>query len=246
MNKKFENMEQITSVQQGFTLVELAIVLSIVGLLLAMIIPSLSAQRDIRNRNETLHLLNQAKEALIGYVLVNRHLPCPDAAATPNGVEGARTALGACLNNEGVLPWNTLGIGRTDAWNHYFGYRAEATFSNNMTLFTIADAENPGGMQIQGEGGINLVSTNSRPVAIILSYGANGFGSINTVQATPANIQPAPATTALDETENTDGDTIFVTHPPTQQGSVNEFDDLLVWVSPKILVSYMVSAGRLP
>jgi prepilin-type N-terminal cleavage/methylation domain-containing protein len=238
-NKFFEKNE-------GFTLVEIAIVLAIIGLLLAMIIPPLGAQRDIRDRNETQGILNNAKEALIGYALVNRFLPCPDTDAIPDGIENRRSdGTGTCVDDEGILPWNTLGIKNTDSWNNYFGYRADATFSNSVTLFTIDDANNASGIVINGESGA-LVSANSRPAAIVISDGSNGFGAINTIQATPTNKQPAPPATALDETENTNGNVTFVSHVPTQSGSVNEFDDLLVWISPKILINRMVIVGRLP
>ncbi len=55
--------------------------------------------------------------------------------------------------------------------------------------------------------------------------------------------------TGADEAENpnpnsTDNDRVFVSHTPT--GSPNEFDDLVVWISPNILINRMVAAGKLP
>jgi prepilin-type N-terminal cleavage/methylation domain-containing protein len=230
----------------GFTLVELAIVLIIVGLLLAMFLTPLTAQREIRARAETQALLEQAREALIGYAVANRHLPCSDTDAIPDGIEN-RNVAGDCVNAEGILPWNTLGIDRVDAWDHYFRYRADDTFtnSNSALLFTIADAESASGIQINGESGA-LVSTSSRPAAIILSHGSNGFGAISTIQATPDNQLPTPAAGQVDELENTDGDLVFVSHVPTPKGSANEFDDMLIWISPKVLINRMIVAGRLP
>lgn len=228
----------------GFTLVELAIVLVIVGLLLSMFLAPLTAQREIRGRAETQVLLEQTREALIGYAVVNRHLPCSDTDAIPDGIEN-RNAGGDCVNDEGMLPWNTLGIERVDAWNHYFRYRADATFTNSSTLFTIADAENASGIQINGESGA-LVSVNSRPAALILSHGLNGFGAISTMQATPDNQLPSPAVGQVDELENADGDTVFVSHVPVPKGLANEFDDMLIWISPKVLINRMIIAERLP
>jgi type II secretory pathway pseudopilin PulG len=227
----------------GFTLVELAIVTVIVGFLLSMFLIPLSSQLELRARAETQVLLNQAQETLIGYAVVNRHLPCPDTDAIPDGVEN-RNAGGNCVSDEGILPWNTLGIERVDAWNHYFKYRVDATFSNSVTLFTLANAEGATGIQINGDGGAALVSTNSRPVAVVLSHGANGFGAINMIQASPANRQPAPA--SAEEIENTNLNTTFVSRVPTNRGSPNEFDDMLIWISPKLLINRMITAGRLP
>ena len=226
----------------GFTLVELAIVLVIVGLLLATFLTPLSAQQELRARAETQNLLDQSKEALIGYAIVNRYMPCADTDAIPDGIEN-RKVDGSCVSDKGVLPWNTLGIERVDAWGHYFYYRVDPTFSNSVTLFTIADAENASGIQINGDTGA-LVSASSRPTAVVLSFGPNGNGAKNTIQATPANQLPAP--TGVDEKENTDGNLVFVSHVPAPRGSANEFDDMLVWIPPKILISRMIQAERLP
>ena len=227
----------------GFTLVELAIVLVIIGLILTTLLAPLSAQREMSARLQTQKLLNDTKEALMGYALVNGYLPCPDTKAIPDGVEN-RKVDGTCVSDDGVLPWNTLGVERVDAWEHYFGYHADATFSNSVNLFKISDASGASGIKITGDNGVALVSTVSRPVAVVLSFGANGYGAKNTTQATPANKMPAPTTT--DEKENVNGDTDFISRVPSPKGSANEFDDMLVWISPKILVNKMIMAQRLP
>lgn len=229
---------------QGFTLVEMAIVLVIFGLLIAAFLTPLMAQRELQGRGETQALLNESKEALIGYAVVNRHLPCPDTKAVPNGIE-ERKPNGTCDKDYGTLPWNTLGIESLDAWQHFFYYRVDTTFSNSNTLelFTIEDATGSSTIQIKGENGA-LVSTDSRPVAVVLSYGANGFGAKNTTQASPANQLPAP--TGVDEKKNVDDNTEFVSRNPSAQGSANEFDDMLIWISPKVLINKMIAAERLP
>lgn len=232
---------------QGFTLVELAIVLVIFGLLIAAFITPLMAQREFQGRRETQGLLNESKEALIGYAIVNRYLPCPDTKAIPNGIESRDIATGKCVGgnvDEGILPWNTLGIQPLDAWQHYFRYRVDATFSDSKVLFSITNATGFSGINIDGESG-PLVSTNSRPVAVVLSHGANGFGAMNATQASPANQLPAP--TSLDEKKNADAaGALFVSRSPSAQGSVNEFDDMLIWISPKVLINRMIQAERLP
>ena len=227
----------------GFSLVELAIVLTIIGLLLSMLFSPLSAQREISARVQTQNTLEEDNEALLGYAVVTGYLPCPDTDAIPDGIEN-RKADGTCVKDDGVLPWNTLGVGRVDAWEHYFGYHVDATFSNSVNFFKISDATGASGIKIIGDNGVALVSTSSRPVAVILSYGANGYGAVSTIQATPANKMPAP--TGVDEKENVDADSDFINHPPSAKGSANEFDDMLTWISPKILVNRMIMAQRLP
>lgn len=241
--KKHRHYFKCPTIARGFTLVEMAIVLVIFGLLLAMFLTPFTTQRDAQNRAKTAVLLNEAKEALMGFAVTNGYLPCPDTDAVPDGMEN-REASGECDDEEGTLPWNNLGIDRVDAWNRYFRYRVDNTFSDSVSKFTIADAETSSGIRIEGENETALVSTNSRPAAVILSHGTNGFGAINLNATSPANQEPAP--TGTDEQENSDGNVTFVSHTPTPQGSANEFDDMLVWISPKVLVNRMITAERLP
>lgn len=243
--KKHYSHFNFQKIANGFTLVEMAIVLVIFGLLLTMFLTPFTTQRDAQNRAKTQILLNEAKEALIGYAVTNGYFPCPDTDAVPDGDgEEHRDANGKCSADEGILPWDNLGIDRADAWNHYFRYRVDATFADNFTKFTIANAEGFSGIQINGENNAALVSTNSRPAAIILSHGTNGFGAKNLNTSNPANQEPAA--TSTDEQENSDGDLTFVSHTPTPQGSANEFDDMLAWISPKVLINRMIVAERLP
>ena len=66
--------------EQGFSLLELAIVLLIVGLLLGGLIMPLGSRMDQQRIDTTRQQLEQIREALTGYALANDALPCP---ATP-------------------------------------------------------------------------------------------------------------------------------------------------------------------
>lgn len=233
-------MRYRTHLKVGFTLVEMAVVLVIIGLLLAGLLGPLSAQIEQRRAEETRITLDEAKEALIGYTLANKFFPCPDASLVPNGTEGGRNGLNECTALEGVLPWQVLGVRGLDAWDRYIRYRVSTNFSNNVTFFGITDT---GDIRINSDTG--TLTTNA--VAVLISHGPNGFGGINATQASPDNQMPAPA--GADELENTDIDIApftFVSHTPTPQGSANEFDDTISWVSSNILVNRMVAAGQLP
>ena len=65
----------------GFTLTELAVVMTIVAFLLASLMYTLSAQSDQRNFEETRHRLEQARELLLAFAVVNGRLPCPARSA---------------------------------------------------------------------------------------------------------------------------------------------------------------------
>lgn len=122
----------------GFTLVEMAIVLLIVGLLLGGGLMVLGAQTEAQRFKETQRQLDEARDALLGFAVANGRLPCPASAASngvesfctnPGGACGAATTVvqthGRCSNPyNGFLPGATLGLPGTtngfviDGWMH--------------------------------------------------------------------------------------------------------------------------------
>src|SRR5579859_1780917 len=77
--------------QRGFTLVELAVVFTIVVLLLGSLLYTLSAQTEQRTQDETRRRLEQARELVLSFAVVNGRLPCPARSAnttTPVTVAG--------------------------------------------------------------------------------------------------------------------------------------------------------------
>ncbi len=233
MTYKFYSMNK-----KGFSLIEMAIVLIIVGLLLTGLFAPLSAQLELHRNEETRLVLDEAKEALVGYVIANKFLPCPDTTAIPNGTEGARGVSNQCTILEGVLPWQILGVRGVDAWGRYIRYRVSTNFSNNVVFFNISDT---GDIRVNSDTGTLTTSA----IAALVSHGPNGLGGKNTTQASPANQMPAPM--GIDELENSNGfNMIYMNHTPTPKGSANEFDDSVSWISSTILVNRMVAAGQLP
>lgn len=107
---------------RGFSLVEMAVVVAIVGLMLGALLIPLTAQMDQRRLLETRAQLENAREALLGYAMANGRFPCP--AAAPGGGTTAveafaptgTTANGKCASFfNGYLPGVTLGLSPADS-----------------------------------------------------------------------------------------------------------------------------------
>ena len=64
--------------KKGFSLIELAVVLFIVGLMLGGLLTPLATKVEYENINETSIALNEIKESLLGFAIANGYLPCPD------------------------------------------------------------------------------------------------------------------------------------------------------------------------
>lgn len=216
------NHQQVN--QNGFTLVEMAIVLVIVGLLISGLLIPLGVQRDVRDYAETRTELTEMRESLIGFALSHAatdghpYLPCPDT----DGDGSENRAAGICVNVSGVLPWVTLGLGQSDNWNNQYLYRVTAAYANSNVGFTLTPAGD--NSIINTVGGVNVAT--GIPV-VIVSKGKNGNG------------------VSTDEQENTDGDATFVSKEQIDVAA-NAFDDVVVWVPTTVIVNRMVTAGRLP
>lgn len=230
----------------GFSLVEMAVVLVILALVMGGLFVPISAQMDQRNFSNTRKSLDVASDALVGYAMANKHLPCPDKTAGANngvndnpndGVEDFDAATGSCIVQEGSLPGATLGILTTDAWGRQLIYRVSAVFSRRPPLPTFGLAS-VGNIRICNQAACNVPRLTDTAVAVVISRGKNQ-GNCSTAPSPPA---------CPDERENDDAaDNDFVSHEVTATASANgEFDDLVVWMSANTLFNRMVAAGQLP
>lgn len=122
----------------GFTLVEIAVVIVVLSLLLAMIAGIGTAMLGQQRREATRQKLAGVETAIALFVSQNKRLPCPADGRLPSGDANAgleRPVGGvACQvvsgtansQTHGVVPWRTLGLAEpdvTDGWGNRLTFR---------------------------------------------------------------------------------------------------------------------------
>lgn len=223
---------------RGFTLIELAVAVFIITLLLGSMLVPLTTQVEQRKISDTRKGLDEIREALIGFAIINGRLPCPDTdndpASAGYGLENSPCA--GAVN--GFLPWKTLGVAEMDAWGNKriaavsprigdWRYRVDRNFAVTFGLTTTCNSADQ--LTVQDSAGNVQHSTSActavpapeRPIAIVFSAGPN--------------------TTA-------DGQNATFEAPGIYQADVPSatFDDILIWISRPILFNRMIAAVRLP
>jgi prepilin-type N-terminal cleavage/methylation domain-containing protein/prepilin-type processing-associated H-X9-DG protein len=76
---------EITNRQRGFTLIELLVVIAIIGVLVAMLLPAVSAARDAARRNGCVNNLHQMALAMHAYQAAQRCLPSASRRGLASG-----------------------------------------------------------------------------------------------------------------------------------------------------------------
>lgn len=225
--------------EAGFTLIELAIAIVVIGLLLGGLLGPMSTRVEQQERAKTRALLEEIKEALLGYAAINGTLPCPstqpDTANANYGLANVSCPGGA--TEDGYLPWRTLGISATDAWGRprtlatdpwvgYWRYRVDRNFVG-PTLITLTTLFSVDALSVVDPIGTPLTGTPPAPpaelpVAIVFSAGGN----------------------RVPDGENAGYEASSGVY---QGGSYSAtFDDITIWIGRPLLFNRMIAAGRLP
>lgn len=219
--------------ERGFTLTELAIVLIIVGLLLASILPPLSAQHDQRNFSETEAILAELREAVIGFALANGRLPRPAVSAADGSEKPTCLSDADC---QGFIPWQALGVRKADSWNKLIRYSVTPAFATAPFDLKTAGTKT---IQTRDSTGTAVTMASGVP-AVIFSQGKQNFG-------TTLDGVTLSGPSSGDEFNNDSGDAItYMSRLPAVGGANGDFDDVVTWVPRTVLLNRMVQAGKLP
>jgi len=246
----------------GFSLIEMAIVLMILGTLLSGVLMAVGQSTENARRTKALVQLRQVEEALYGYAQSMGRLPCPATAATA-GSEAPITlpaAGGVCTAAHGFVPATTLGLFGAfnadglllDPWSNPLRYSvstkavgANRAFTSTLglrALYAAVSTELVAGgtmLNVCDNSACSAVTLADTVPAVLISMGANwaAFTHANEL----ANASGATLVNG--------GNTYSVTNTNTfvsTNYSEENFDDQLVWLSPHVLFNRLISAGKLP
>jgi prepilin-type N-terminal cleavage/methylation domain-containing protein len=191
---------------RGFTLIEIAIVMVIIGVLAGGGVSLMGMLTKRKARTETIDYLEQAQAALISFADINGRLPWVDTSG--DGLENAGATSGS-------LPFQTLRLSPTDPYKRTLRYEFNANLGTSLTASCSA-------LRAGLSGGPDVVDADGTPAsfpiaAILVSAGtmdADSDGNVFDDIITGTHLG-----------DNRDGNPNYIRHP-----SVDNFDDLVVYL----------------
>lgn len=228
----------------GFSLVELAVVMFIIALLIGGMVMPLSAQQDVRARQETDKLLTDIREALYGFAAVNGRLPRPANSASDGNERALCNTDADC---SGFVPWAALGLPRADGWSKLIRYSVTPAFANAaVTIATIPNrtvqSRDDAGTLFYLVGAAACTTASGCAPAVVFSQGKSNWGTSDNGSALADS-----SGTNVDEDTNNTGPLGFINRFGAQNpGTIGgEFDDQVLWISSNTLFNRLISSGRL-
>lgn len=247
---------------RGFALLEVWVALAVLAIVLGALALPLAAQVQMRRSEALDRQLQEARDAVMGFLAAQGRLPCPatDASAGSEAfVAGEDAATGTCADFQGgFLPAATLGLHGVDAQG--FARDPWGTPANRIRYAVFGGAVNGIARALTRTDGMRsatLAALGDAPhYLFICSSGeaASGAG------CGPASRQltrraafvifslgmnAATASARGDEAQNLDGDAVFVSREASDDPD-RPFDDVLLWVPIHLVAHRLIAAGRLP
>ncbi len=191
--------------RQGFTLIEIAIVMIIIGLLAGGGTFVMGMLTERKARNESVDYLHQAREALISYASTQGVLPQADT----NGDGTSDSAT------QGGLPYLDLRLKPTDFYKRALRYELNPNLDTDLQTTCAALKAGLSGAPdvVDGDG-----SSTAFPVAAVLV--SSGPSDADSDGNTLDRI-----TTGTHQGDNRNGTPNYIRFPPT-----TTFDDLVVYI----------------
>ena len=214
-----KKIKQVKQGQAGFTLIEIAIVMVIVGILAGGSVSMIRVLTERKARNVTADYLQEARNALISYAVSHGRLPYADSDG--DGMENGPPS--SSLN--GTLPYLTLQMAPTDAYRRTLHYEVNANLvsDRSFTCSSIRSGLTTRPQVVDGDGSATAFSV----AAILVSAGpmdADGNGNVLDDIASGTHLG-----------NNQTGTPNYLRHPPLE----TTFDDLVLYLGSNELFGQM-------
>jgi prepilin-type N-terminal cleavage/methylation domain-containing protein len=247
--------------QSGFTLVELAVVVVIIGIMATAGLAALNSQLASASISVTKKKQEAIKDALETYLVKNKRLPCPATDTTGQESRVITNTPANCTGYFGLLPYAELNLPKSmalDGWEDFFSYAV----SSQWTLSYSNAAPVVGGKLTNlaanafNVGDLGAITVNNRPLpvttptssisaAFVVSHGKNGLGAF-TSKGTQA-VSPEAGT---DELANVIVSSWAVPASFSQREytdidvpTYGAFDDVVLLISSNDLIAPIVKDG---
>jgi len=247
-------MTMRAALARGFTLIEMAIVMVVIGLVLSGGLIAIAPVLQNSKVSETDEKLDRIEQALVLYAIRNGCLPCPADPSQPNtgtgtnpgqSVYGTSTAYQSgcsgtsdCAfgeSKQGAVPWVTLGLAEsdiTDGFGARIDYSLTSALAHTNGLVRTPPSSYPaGGLTVEN---YNLVSQTTAAAYVLVSHGPDRFGAY--VAQSGSHITTGAYSSSATQTENENGDKTFVQDIYYPLSGSSYFDDIVRWRTAPMIV----------
>jgi prepilin-type N-terminal cleavage/methylation domain-containing protein len=259
---------------QGFSLLEVAVVMIIMAILITAIGIPLATQLDQQKTKDTEKQLELVKEAIYGFAMANGRLPCPasassagqerfcsvDSAAACGAAQPAYSANGRCFTSssvppvDGFVPTATLGLAPVDSGGFMQDGWADGTAARRLRYATSTNTVGVVTNVLTQTDGIKSATMASVAGAASFFYiCAPGLTTVSTTNCGTAQELTRLAPFVVYSLGKDAGSATFDSANNqnndivfTSGGQTAGFDDIVTWGSLNTLFARMVQAGKLP
>ncbi|MGL4825044.1 MAG: hypothetical protein ACRC4G_02465 [Alphaproteobacteria bacterium] len=248
--------------QEGFSLLEIALGLMLLGMLGGVFLPFLMNQQQLRKSQLTLQHQERIIHSLALYANLHGRLPCPANPSAKGKERGVAPAYCVIKTAVGIVPYRSLGLPEhfaKDGYLNEFTYGVHPSLANQVEQAIISERyadlrgfcakvnEKDRKYSLDVQEGETLSVQQSLKggdviAFVLVSHGPSGEGAFqrrNSGTTRRPLSQAGPC-----KRKNADGDLAFCAKPSPQETGL--FDDRVKWETRHNFASYYMKAPCYP
>ncbi|MBX7197987.1 MAG: type II secretion system GspH family protein [Rhodospirillaceae bacterium] len=232
--------------KRGFSLIEMAIVLTVIGIILSGGLLAVAPVLESSKGNETNAKLDRIEQALTLYVIRYGCLPCPAEPGIASGTANAGQSHGAAyyssgcttacdattVATQGIVPWVTLGLSEEegrDGYGYRIDYAVTAALVATNGMVRTPPATYPAGtlaVAVSAANDATAIATRTK-VSSTAAYVLISHGVDHSLAWNVAGKQLPDPNSGPDQTENSNGTPFVQDTPVKNAGTYTYFDDIV-------------------